>query len=186
MVDQGTLLARFDLPNATLLVVQGDITAQPVDALVNAANTHLLLGGGVAGAIARKGGPQIQAQYDAFVASHGPVETGAAALTGAGFPPMRWVVHAVGPVAGSVDSDTFVRLLTSAVRAALRLADQAGARSIALPAISAGSFGGDLATCTRIIAVTARNALQRTANIREIRLCALDRSVAQGFIAALG
>ena len=74
MVDQGTLLARFDLPNATLLVVQGDITAQPVDALVNAANTHLLLGGGVAGAIARKGGPQIQAQCDAFVASHGPVE----------------------------------------------------------------------------------------------------------------
>ncbi|NNF68302.1 MAG: hypothetical protein HKN01_00910 [Acidimicrobiia bacterium] len=80
-----------------IVAIQGDLTAQDVDAIVNAANEHLVHGGGVAAAISRAGGPAIQADSDRWVAENGPVKPGAAAVTTAGEMPATWVIHVVGP-----------------------------------------------------------------------------------------
>ena len=113
-----------------------------MDAIVNAANEQLVHGGGVAGAIARKGGPQIQRESDAWVGRHGTVRTGTAAITGAGKLPARFVIHAVGPVwSGNADAKGDDALLRGAVTSALALAHEKGLASIALPAISTGIFG---------------------------------------------
>src|SRR5262245_62781661 len=116
---------------ATISLIQGDITALAVDAVVNAANEGLQLGAGVAGAIRRRGGPTIQEECDRI----GHCETGGAVVTGGGDLPARWVIHAVGPVwnGGGAGEE---RLLASAVAAALRRAEEIGAKSVALPAIS--------------------------------------------------
>jgi O-acetyl-ADP-ribose deacetylase (regulator of RNase III) len=131
-----------------LCIVQGDITEEPVDAIVNAANERLAHGGGVAGAIARRGGPEIQQESDAWVREHGRVPTGSAAITGAGRLPVRYVIHAVGPIWGSGDEDD---KLAAAVRSALDLAAERGVDSVSLPAISAGIFGFPKERCARII-----------------------------------
>lgn len=122
----------------SLQLVQGDLTAEPVDAIVNAANSHLQHGGGVAGVIVRKGGHEIQAESDAWVRAHGPVTHTEPAYTQAGRLPCRYVIHAVGPVWGEGDED---RKLAAAVNGSLALADRLGLSSIAFPAISTGIFG---------------------------------------------
>jgi putative ATPase len=136
-----TIIAQQVLPSgASLGLYHGDLTEEHVDAIVNAANGHLAHGGGVAAAIARKGGPEIQAESDRWVRQHGPVKTGAAAITGAGRLPARFVIHAVGPVwSGDVARDD--ALLNAAVTSALSLAHERGLASLALPAISTGIFG---------------------------------------------
>lgn len=122
-------------------LVQGDITAEHVDAIVNAANSSLLGGGGVDGAIHRRGGPEILAETRALRASkYGRgLPTGQAVATTAGRLPARWVVHTVGPVFSS-DEDRSA-LLRACYRNALRVADELGAESIAFPLISAGIYG---------------------------------------------
>ncbi|MGA1822898.1 MAG: macro domain-containing protein [Thermoplasmatota archaeon] len=115
-------------------LVEGDITAQDTDAVVNAANEHLILGGGVAGAIRSRGGPSIQAECDRI--GHTPV--GSAAITGAGSLPAEYVIHAVGPRMG--EGSEFEKL-RSCVRRSLELAEEKGLRSISFPAISTGIFG---------------------------------------------
>ena len=124
----------------TLRIIEGDITEQDVDAIVNAANEMLEHGGGVAGAIARKGGPQIASDSRRWVEEHGRVPTGSAAITGGGDLKARYVIHAVGPVWGGGSKEE-ERLLASAVRSALSRADEHGLESVALPAISTGIFG---------------------------------------------
>ena len=117
-------------------LVQGDITRQRVDVIVNAANSHLAHGGGVAAAIALGGGPDLRRESEA----HPYVPVGEAAVTTAGALPARWVVHAVGPVwSGGVEDEP--ELLASAYRSALAMATDLGARSIAFPSISTGIFG---------------------------------------------
>lgn len=116
-------------------ILQGDITELDVEAITNAANEHLKLGTGVAGAIARKGGPEIQQACDRI----GYTPVGTAVLTPGGRLKARYVIHAVGPRYG-VDPEP-ERLLAQAVRATLELAEQQGIRSLALPAISTGVFG---------------------------------------------
>src|SRR5258706_7975447 len=130
---------------ASIELTKGDITALAVDAIVNAANEHLQLGSGVAGAIRRKGGPAIQRECDRV--GHCPV--GGAVVTGGGDLPARWVIHAVGPAwrGGGAGEEA---LLASAVRAALERAEEVGAKSVALPAIATGVFGFPLERAARI------------------------------------
>ena len=120
-----------------LEVVQGDITAQDVDAVVNAANRAMRGGGGVDGAIHRAGGPEVLEDCRRRF-PHG-LETGQAGWTTAGRMPSRWVIHVVGPNHNRGERDR--TLLTSCYAKALTVADELGATSIAFPLISAGSYG---------------------------------------------
>jgi O-acetyl-ADP-ribose deacetylase (regulator of RNase III) len=121
-----------------LEIVTGDLTHQEVDAIVNAANSQLAHGGGVAGVIVRRGGSIIQQESDEWVSRSGPVSHDKPALTGAGNLPCRYVIHAVGPVWGEGDEEP---KLGSAIIGSLKLAETMNLRSIAFPAISTGIFG---------------------------------------------
>jgi O-acetyl-ADP-ribose deacetylase (regulator of RNase III) len=125
-------------PNRRLKLVHGDLTEALVDVIVNAANAQLHHGGGVAGAIVRKGGRTIQRESDAWVREYGPIAQDKPALTTAGVLPSQFVIHAVGPVWGEGDEE---QKLHAAVFHALLLADTHCFRSLALPAISTGIFG---------------------------------------------
>lgn len=116
----------------------GDLTEQKVDAIVNAANEHLMHGGGVAAAIVRRGGEVIQEESDAWVEQHGAVSHDQPAYTHAGHLPCRYVIHAVGPVWGSGDEEN---KLSQAIQGSLALAEKLGLTSIAFPPISTGIFG---------------------------------------------
>jgi O-acetyl-ADP-ribose deacetylase (regulator of RNase III) len=124
-----------------ITIVQGDITEQEVDAVVNAANSSLLGGGGVDGAIHRRGGPEILDECRRLRASHygGGLPTGQAVATTAGRLPARWVIHTVGPVYSR--SEDRSGQLESCYRESLRVADELGARAVAFPAISTGVYG---------------------------------------------
>ena len=121
-----------------LQIVQGDITRENVEAIVNAANSQLKHGGGVAGAIAGRGGPQIQAESDSWVLEHGPVRPESPAYTSGGKLSCRYVIHTVGPVWGEGNEDI---KLNAAIRGALKLGDQLAVSSISFPAVSTGIFG---------------------------------------------
>lgn len=132
----------------TLLL--GDITEQHVDAIVNAANSSLLGGGGVDGAIHASGGPDILAACRQLRSDRYPsgLPTGQAVATTAGRLPARWVIHTVGPVySRAVDRSA---LLASCYTESLRIADQVGARSVAFPAVSTGAYGWPLGDAARI------------------------------------
>jgi O-acetyl-ADP-ribose deacetylase (regulator of RNase III) len=120
-------------------IVAGDIVEQDVDAVVNAANSGLMGGGGVDGAILRAGGPDQHAARKALVDRIGSLPTGEAAACAAGAMPARWVIHVVGPVWSSRDDRR--HLLESCYRKALAVADELGARTVAFPAVSAGIYG---------------------------------------------
>ena len=162
-------------------IIQGDLTVEPVEAIVNAANEHLAHGGGVAGAIVRRGGRVIQEESNRWVREHGPVRTGTAAITGAGSLPASYVIHAVGPVLGSGDEE---RKLASAVRSALDLATQHGVASLSMPAISSGIFGFPKVMCAQVImdAVTDYLAQHPDGPLREVNLCNIDSLTAQTFL----
>lgn len=121
----------------TLDLVRGDITRMEVDAVVNAANSGLRVGGGVDGAINRAGGPSIAAECRAI----GGCPPGDAVATTAGDLPARWVVHAVGPIWSADRADEHDAVLASAYRRAIDVAEELGARSLAFPNISTGVFG---------------------------------------------
>ena len=132
------------LNNVTVELVQGDITDLDTDAIVNAANSQLILGAGVAGAIRRKGGPSIQEECYAI----GYCEVGDAVITGGGNLKARHVIHAVGPRMGEGSE---AGKLANAIRASLNLAEQNGLHSIAFPAISTGIFGYPLEGCADVM-----------------------------------
>jgi O-acetyl-ADP-ribose deacetylase (regulator of RNase III) len=128
-----TIQVEVTLPSGqTLQLVQGDITIEQVDAIVNAANEHLQHGGGVAWAILRRGGEVIQEESDAWVRAHGAVSHAAPAWTSGGRLPCRYVIHAVGPVWGDGDEDA---KLAAAITGSLRVADELKCATIALPAL---------------------------------------------------
>ena len=139
-------------------VVRGDITEQAVDAVVNAANSGLLGGGGVDGAIHARGGPAILAACQELRATTWPrgLPAGQAVATTAGALPARWVIHTVGPVfSRTVDRSA---LLTSAYQQSLAVADEVGARSVAFPAISAGAYAWPLVDAARLALAAVRSA----------------------------
>lgn len=121
--------------------VKADITTLAVDAIVNAANSSLLGGGGVDGAIHRAGGPSILDECRAIVAARGPCPPGDAVITGAGDLPARFVIHTVGPIWTAERAEEHDRTLTSCYRRSLELAVEHGVRSIAFPNISTGVYG---------------------------------------------
>lgn len=167
-------------PNITL--VQGDITEQDVDAVVNAANSSLLGGGGVDGAIHRKGGPDILAECRRLRASHygGGLPVGHAVPTTAGRLPAKWVIHTVGPV-WQQDEDRSA-LLDSCHRESLRVARELGARTVAFPAISTGVYRWPVEDAARI----AVNALREEGEgFTELRLVLFDKRAYEAFGSAL-
>ena len=138
---------------ATLEAVQGDITREGVDAIVNAANSGLARGGGVCGAIFSAAGPEL----DGACAELGGCPTGDAKATPGFRLPARWIIHAVGPVWHGGDSGE-PELLASAYRRSLAVADEIGARSVAFPAISTGIYGYPLDAATAIAVRSCRDA----------------------------
>jgi O-acetyl-ADP-ribose deacetylase len=149
-----------------ITLIQGDITEERVDAVVNAANSSLLGGGGVDGAIHRKGGAAILAECRALRASHygGGLPTGQAVATTAGDLPARWVIHTVGPVYAA--SEDRSELLASCYRESLRVADELGAASLAFPAVSAGIYGWPLDDAARIAVGAVRATPAEIADVR--------------------
>ena len=169
------ILYEYETDGMTLIrVVQGDLTQEPVDAIVNAANCQLSHGGGVAGAIARAGGPDIQHESDRWVEEHGPVPTGDAAITGGGRMRCDYVVHAVGPIYDAVSRPA--ELLGSAVRASLQLADDHGLESIALPAISTGIFGYPMEEAAQVMLRAAIAYLKGETGLERVVFCLYDQS----------
>ncbi|MGV9661716.1 O-acetyl-ADP-ribose deacetylase [Nocardia niigatensis] len=166
-----------------LLAVRGDITEQRVDAVVNAANSSLLGGGGVDGAIHRKGGPEILAACRALRASQygRGLETGQAVATTAGNLPAQWVIHTVGPVWSA--SEDRSALLASCYRESLRVADELGAATVAFPAISTGVYGWPMDDGARIAVETLRGTATR---VREVRFVLFSADAFRIFDGALG
>ena len=142
------ILRTVRLPTGHVVSVRrGDITEERVDAIVNAANSRLVHGGGVAGAIVRKGGQVIQEESDRV----GKVAVGGAAATGAGALPAKYVLHAVGPVWRGQGEEESDRLLASAATHALEIARRNGCESVAFPAVSSGIFGFPKDRCARVL-----------------------------------
>jgi O-acetyl-ADP-ribose deacetylase (regulator of RNase III) len=150
----------------SLELVQGDITALPVDAIVNAANSSLLGGGGVDGAIHRRGGPEILAECRALRASRygRGLATGQAVATTAGRLPARWVIHTVGPVYAGGDDRS--GLLRDCYTNSLALARELGAASIAFPLISAGTYGWPVDDAVRQAITAIEEAPARPDDVR--------------------
>ncbi|OKK22515.1 macro domain-containing protein [Streptomyces sp. CB00455] len=167
---------------AAISLVLGDITAEKADAIVNAANSSLLGGGGVDGAVHRRGGPEILAACRALRASHygKGLPTGRAVATTAGRLPAAHVIHTVGPV-WSRDEDRS-QLLASCYRESLRVADELGARTVAFPAISTGVYGWPLDDGARIAVETVR--ATRT-EVEEVRFVLFGEAAHEAFAAAL-
>jgi O-acetyl-ADP-ribose deacetylase (regulator of RNase III) len=152
-------------------LVEEDITELDVDCIVNAANTMLKMGGGVAGAIRRKGGQKIQDECDEIVAKRGPISVGGAAITSGGSLKAKYVIHAVGPVYGEGDEE---RKLRDAVINSLRLAEEHGVKSIAFPAISTGAFGMPKKICAEIMIPAAISYAIGGTSIKRIIFCLYD------------
>lgn len=170
---------------ASIEAVQGDITTEPVDAIVNAANSSLLGGGGVDGAIHRAAGPRLLAECRELRGTAYPhgLPVGEAVATGAGDLPARWVIHTVGPNRHAGQTDP--AQLASCFEASLREAVRVGARSVAFPAISAGVFGWDADDVARI-AVAAVRGSPHLVELDLVRFVLFSPATHQAFIAALG
>lgn len=164
----------IQMDGTRLEMIEGDITEVNVEALVNAANSDLKLGSGVAGAIREKGGPSIQAECDRI----GGTRVGSAVITGAGTLKARHVIHAVGPQMGEGDED---RKLSSAVRSSLAVADRNGLKSVAIPAISTGVFGFPMDRCARISLTEIHRYLQGGTKLQRVVVCLHDDEAFQTF-----
>ncbi|MDH4139104.1 MAG: O-acetyl-ADP-ribose deacetylase [Coriobacteriia bacterium] len=177
--------AVFQLPDdRSIALERGDLTRVDADAIVNAANSQLARGGGVCGAIHAAGGPSIAEECRAWVAEHGAVPTGGAAITTGGRLPARFVVHAVGPVwhgGSSREPD----LLANAYRSSIEIADGQGLCSIAFPSISTGIFGYPVSLAAPVALEAARGALAAAQNVREVRFVLFDQATHDAYEAAL-
>ncbi|MGW3507462.1 O-acetyl-ADP-ribose deacetylase [Streptomyces sp. NPDC000994] len=166
-----------------ITLVQGDITRQRADAIVNAANSSLLGGGGVDGAIHRRGGPAILQECRALRASrYGKgLPTGQAVATTAGELDALWVIHTVGPVHSRTEDRS--HLLASCYRASLGVADELGARTVAFPAISTGVYHWPMDDAARIAVETVR---ETGTSVEEVRFVLFDERAYEAFAARVG
>lgn len=154
-------------------ILRGDITTIKADAIVNAANSSLLGGGGVDGAIHRAGGPEILEECRAIVARQGGCKTGEAVLTTAGRLPARYVIHTVGPIWNGGQRNEH-RLLANCYRNALQLALDAGCQSVAFPNISTGVYRFPAAEAARVAVATVRTFLQAHEGALKVLLVCFD------------
>lgn len=166
-----------------IILVQGDITEQEVDAIVNAASSSLMGGGGVDGAIHRKGGPGILEECKRIRETEllAGLPTGRAVATTAGDLPARWVIHTVGPV--HARSDDPPRELASCHTESLRVADQLGVRTLAFPAISTGVYGYPVDEAASVAVTAVREA---DTAVQEIRFILFDEETYRAFEHAVG
>jgi O-acetyl-ADP-ribose deacetylase len=165
----------------TFQIVQGDITVEEVDAIVNAANENLQHGGGVAWAISKAGGPTVQQESNDWIRKHGPVSHAHPAWTSGGQLPAKYIIHAVGPVWGDGDED---KKLSDAVIGSLSVADELKCKSISLPAISTGIFGfpKDRAAGIILNSIDQYFAKTQESNIQQIRIVLFDVQSLQVFV----
>ncbi len=162
------------IKSSKIKLVQGDITELATDAIVNAANAQLILGGGVAGAIRRKGGPKIQEECN----KKSPTFVGGAVITTGGELKAKHVIHAVGPRMGEGNED---EKLKNATLNSLKLMDEHELKSIAFPAISTGIFGYPIERCAKIMIATAKEYLSKDTQIKEVIFCLFTSSDFQVF-----
>lgn len=175
--DMNNEIAKKEVvPGKGLTLVQGDITEENVDAIVNAANSYLKHGGGVAAAIVRKGGDIIQRESDEI----GYVPVGEAAITSGGKLPAKYVIHTVGPRWGEGDEDA---KLKSALLNSLKIAAERRMKSISLPAISSGIFGFPKDRCANILISNIIEYLRsnKDSSLSEIRICLFDDPTLKAF-----
>ncbi len=165
---------EFDIHQSKLRLVEADLTDMEVDAIVNAANSALQLGGGVAGAIRRKGGPQIQQECDQI----GGTPVGTAVITTGGQLKAKHVIHAVGPRMGEGDED---RKLREATLNSLKLADQHQLESIAFPAISTGIFGYPIERCAQVMLTATVGYLRGKTGLQTVVFCCWGKEASQAF-----
>lgn len=169
---------KIQVGGAGLELMQGDITALAVDAIVNAANASLILGGGVAGAIRSRGGPRIQEECDRI----GGTFVGGAVITTGGTLPARHVIHAVGPRWGEGDEHAKLR---NAVANSLKVADRNRLASVAFPAISTGIFGFPLEPAARTMLSAALDYLHGDTALRRVIFCLFSTGDYQVFVTTL-
>lgn len=180
---RGEVLHREDdAPGGRFEVVRGDLLAEPVDAIINAANGRLAHGGGVAGMLSRAAGPALQEESDRLVRQRGTLATGSAVITGAGVLPFKGIVHAIGPRQGEGDEEA---LLVRALSAAFEEANAAGWQSLSFPAVSSGIFAVPLEVCARAYLRAARGWLARSPvpTLNTLRLCLRDQPVIDAVLA---
>lgn len=164
-------MTKKNFHGAEMECVQGDIANQPdMDAVVNAANAELLMGGGVAGAIHRAAGPGLEDECRPLA----PIDPGQAVITGAHNLPNRHVIHCLGPVYGMDNPSD--QLLAACYRNALQLAEQNGLQSVAFPAISTGAFGYPLEPAARIAIDTVIEQLPDLKSVKHVRFVLFSRS----------
>jgi O-acetyl-ADP-ribose deacetylase (regulator of RNase III) len=157
-------MSEWTIEGRKLKLVEGNIVALQVEAIVNAANKSLILGGGVAGVIRNFGGPSIQEECNAL----GPIEVGEAVITNAGNLKADYVIHAVGPVYGEGDED--VKLVNATLNS-LRIAEKRKIKSIAFPAISTGIFHFPIKRCAEVMIKVTLDFLKKNKYPEEIILC---------------
>ena len=162
------------IKNSILELVEGDITEMDTNAIVNAANANLILGGGVAGAIRRKGGPEIQNECNKI----GGTFVGGAVKTTGGNLKAKYIIHAVGPRMGEGNED---EKLKSATLNSLKLADEENIKSISFPAISSGIFGFPIDRCAKIMLQTTIDYLKGQTDIEKVVFCLFGQDSFKAF-----
>jgi len=170
---------------ATLSIIRGDITRQATDAIVNAANSGLMGGGGVDGAIHRAGGPAILEECKQIVARQGRLPTGRAVITTAGNMKAKHVIHTVGPIwRGGGQGEA--GLLASAYRESLEVAAANRLSSVSFPSISTGAYGYPVAEAAGIALATVASFLRKTTSVKEVVLVLYDAGTFEVYASALG
>jgi putative ATPase len=178
-------IGRLDLPGGRVFeALISDLLAEPVEAIVNAANGHLSHGGGVAAAISRAAGPELDADGDRLVRAHGPVAVGRAVVTTAGQLPFEGVIHAVGPRQGEGDEE---EKLVSALVSAFSRASERGWESVSFPAVSSGIFAVPPEVCARAYLRAVREHFEADpeSSLRTVRLALFGGPVVEAVRAAL-
>lgn len=175
-------MSHVKIGDCKVELVKGDITRLKADAIVNAANSWLKHGGGVAGAIVREGGRIIQEESDRIVRERGPIKVGGAVYTSAGSLKAKYIIHTVGPRMGEDDEDEKLR---NATLNSLKLAEQLSLSSIVLPAVSTGIFGYPKDRCAQVMLKAIKDYILSGGRLKEIMLCLYDEETYRIFEEAL-